>query len=101
MKIRLLQTDFTADWSGNWTGVGGDGTVLKENGNEVDNAVQNDATGKFTDKQMKRKLTVTTPTATYNADEWIFSGVDYAAKMIPGFHGNGLERIWYYLGYCR
>jgi len=37
---------------------------------------------------MKRKLTVTSPTATYDVNQWVFSTVNDANDVIPGFHGT-------------
>jgi len=87
---QTVSPDYTADWVGNsWNGEGGDGTVLKNSlGVVVDSAVQNNATGKFENKQMKRKLSISTPSAVYNREEWVFTSVDDALDVVPGFHGT-------------
>jgi hypothetical protein len=95
---QTITPDFTAVWSGSgWNGKESDGTILKNNDTEIDNAVQNDGTGEFDNAQMKRKLTVSNPTTTYDASEWVFTSVVDAVKMIPGFHGTvwrGSATIW-------
>jgi hypothetical protein len=87
---QTITPDFTATWSGaSWNGKGGDGTILKDNnGTVIDNAVQDDATKTFDNKEMKRKLTVTSSTATYDVSQWVFSTVNDANDVIPGFHGT-------------
>jgi hypothetical protein len=63
----------------------------------VDNAVQSDGTGTFENGQMKRKLSVSVPTDTYDASEWVFSAVSDAVDVVPGFHGTvwrGTGTIW-------
>ena len=87
---QTITPDFTATWIGtSWNGTGGDGTVLKNtSGTVVDSAVQHDATGTFSNKEMKRKLTVTSPTATYDASQWVFSTVNDANDVFPGSHGT-------------
>lgn len=89
---QTISPDFTASWSGSsWNGKGGDGTILKDNSaTVVDYAVQNDGSGKFENGQMKRKLSVATPTSTYNSSEWVFTSIDNANDVLPGFHGT----IW-------
>jgi hypothetical protein len=37
---------------------------------------------------MKRKLSVSVPTDTYDASEWVFSAVSDAVDVVPGFHGT-------------
>lgn len=85
---QTITPDITATWSGNsFNGKGGDGTILKNAaGDVVDNAVQDDATGKFENAQMVRNSNVTTPTATYDAAEWTFSSVTNAVDATPGVH---------------
>ncbi len=87
---QTITSDFTATWSGaSWNGKGGDGTILKDNsGTVIDYAVQDDATKTFDNKEMKRKLTVLSPTATYDVNQWVFSTVNNANDVIPGFHGS-------------
>lgn len=96
---QTINPDFTATWSGNsWNGKGGDGTILKDDGSVIiDNAVQSDGTGKFENGQMKRKLNISSPVSTYNADEWVFVSVSNANDVIPGFHGTvwtGGSTVW-------
>lgn len=96
---QTISPDFTATWSGiSWNGKGGDGTILKDdNGNIIDNAVQSDVTGTFENGQMKRKLSVTIPTVTYDESEWVFSSVSNALDIVPGFHGTvwrGTGTVW-------
>lgn len=95
---QTITPDFTADWIGNsWYGKGGCGTVLKNNGIVIDSAVQHDLTETFENRQMKRKLTVTSPSITYDVDEWVFTNVENAMDMIPGFHGTvwrGSAILW-------
>lgn len=85
---QTITPDITATWAGNsWNGKGGDGTILKNaNGDVVDYAVQDDATGKFENAQMVRNSNITTPTSTYDATEWTFSSVDDAVDATPGTH---------------
>jgi hypothetical protein len=92
---QTITPDFTATWSGvSWNGKGGDGTILKDNnGTVIDYAVQDDATKTFDNKEMKRKLTVTSPTATYDVNQWVFSTVNDANDVIPGFHGTVWRKI--------
>ncbi len=87
---QTITPDFTATWSGaSWNGKGGDGTILKDNtGTVIDYAVQDDATKTFENKEMKRKLTIVFPTATYDVNQWVFSTVNNANDVIPGFHGT-------------
>lgn len=96
---QTINPDFTATWSGtSWNGKGGDGTILKDDGSVIiDNAVQSDGTGKFENGQMKRKLNISSPVSTYNADEWVFVSVSNANDVIPGFHGTvwtGGSTVW-------
>lgn len=85
---QTITPDITATWAGNsWNGKGIDGTILKNaNGDVVDYAVQDDATGKFENAQMVRNSNITTPTSTYDATEWTFSAVDDAVDATPGTH---------------
>lgn len=85
---QTITPDITATWAGNsWNGKGIDGTILKNaNGDVVDYAVQDDATGKFENAQMVRNSNITTPTSTYDATEWTFSSVDDAVDATPGTH---------------
>jgi len=92
---QTITPDYTAEWSGtSWNGKGGDGTILKNNGDIVDDAVQSDGTGTFENKQMKRNLSINQASATYNVSEWTFSPVTDAVDALPGFHGT----VWRSVG---
>jgi endonuclease I len=73
----------------NWNGKVGDGVKLKDNtGTVVDIVV---ATGTlFTDSDMVRNASVTSPNSTYTASEWTITAVTLATNASPGSHNGSV-----------